>query len=1358
MSRPRGIVLIVVLGTLVLMALLATSFVTLQTVEGRITHNYTDDVRAKLVAQSGVDFAIDRLQEIVRRGWFVNGRMDRSWFYFGGQTDETRSPDLLSPLERALNPSFAWEDESTQNPSDPNTTPKRIRVEGQEIGFSNVVGGTYIPYGDLFSVKVLDAQSMINVNDGEEWGPSHSVSQNVRRILNVLGDQPALQGWKLTASDKLGDLLISNRPPGGYASKWELLRLFGNDAQRFAPLRNHLTCQSWRNPHVANPVPLSAAALAAYPAEISYLRPLAGGSPIFRYGNGLNRQGVPIPQPLNFYSAMMPDSMTAQPLYCAVFTHDALNPQWIEVVKRAPVNVNTAGPEVLTALIMDVEGFFLSSRRRPAPVDMFYKFIAHSYRYQGSVSSGESVGESRCGELGFLYRTVPFTGSGSRWPSPAVDTLSAEFLAREIVSCRERKVSALTGVDYAQVSYGGPFRSWAQFNIFVDSLVAPGGLIWDRRPIFLDYTGTATYPPVTLPGQGEYVCASPMTVVSKDPTVSVWGGGGPGAYTLTFSGTGDFVLESSPNCPMPVQAQGQFGWTAISTVLLPGNIWRVTGHLENYQSTLPPVTTYSMGDSFVQRWHASMAAADALKANFNPNLHLNELNPDRNLYLRVDKTDLIVNSTELCFVPMGIFEIESHGKVLRNNAPMSSTVLEGSLGPLETEDNRVVAQKTVGAYVRLYEAAHITAQSQFYLGDLSERQSSPALTTNNNRSVETGPEPDNGPAPMECGWDGYISLPTRLGALQGSSNSALKPKGALWTSYRGSDQYQGLGRAPAGASEFGESIHAHFTYDHCPEFHAGGIPYTVPVGPNPVAGEPSLNFPDKSETRRGPYGPVDSMYSDRANKYRLCRSFLTPPTNGAAPSPPALFAYAPSDLRLDGAYKELHSCVGIRLANERIHTNGVISFWYKPNFFPEQMGKIRALVTAEAYGQSNRPDGLLISMPFSAYLMPSWHSTEYDYPAYDGLARPKSIVWGLGMWNIQPLQGGGIGCLSQTLNHEFEPQTSTAEDASRFFGRNDNRWNELRGREWCHIILVCEAGEGPGASPPPPAMPPRLRIFVNGKLNSLDPDIRVHVKDGPTDPSIFHGSTLWLGGVSSEAGSYVRNYFADGTIDEFFMWRDSSNLDAALNNAKTIYTLGRYLRPSDANPADAVFTSAPLTLSFPARVLSRTSSIAPPPGEPGSTTTQVPESRMLYVIGVCWTALAEDYGTGSEADGTPRIKPVLWNYRPQLANPSATPLPCSPANFPDANGYSYETVCDMSILVGAAAYGPYRSEGWSPVKGSDGAPVAVSPSDSCRFKAKLRIGPTTPDSILLATPVLDDVTVFYAEEAVRFLSYVEVRN
>jgi hypothetical protein len=1350
-SRSRGLVLIVVLGVLVLMALLATSFFTLQTIERRVTHNYTDEVRAKLAAQSGVEFAIGRLQNIIQEGWFKNGRFDKSWIYYGSTLDEAQDPNVRTRLTEAVNPSFAWEDEDPQNPSDGSKTPKTVLIEGQLAGFSGYVAGTYTPRGDLYSLKVLDAQSMINVNDGVAWGPNHSVSRNLRRLLNVLGEQLNLQGWKKvpgSPTEKLGNLILSRRPPGGYRSKEELLPLFDNDPVRFSTVSALLTTRSWQHPAVAEPVPLSAQALSAYPAEITYGRPTLGAKPIYRYGHGLSAAGVPITMPLNFF-----DGSGNPPNYAAVLKMDALNPQWIELVERSPVNINTAAKEVLAALLVDLEGFFVTSRRRATPKDIFYGWVhAVNYYDAGNPPVDNPPYLTSNGELGFLYRTAPVTGDGSRWGSPP-NPISAAHIAEEITHCRESRVSPLTGVDYAAVPFGGPFRSWAQFNAFVDSLVGENRLIWDRRPVYVDYAATFD-PPRMAGGQVMFMAGSTISVVSNDPGVTI-AAAGP---VLVAEGTGHLRIHSDTPF-VSVTSNGGFQVQGY-----PGN-YDIEGDLVSVPSGEPPTFNHSMGDSFVQRWHGSMAVADAIKANFNPNLHLNELNPDRIMHRRVDKTDLLVHSTEFCFVPMGIFEIESLGTVLDNDAPESGTVL--GLGPIASWDNRIVARKRVSALVQLYEPIHVTSQSQLYLGSFAARQSSAGLTTNNNRSVESGPEPDNGPAPLECDWDGYVALPTRLGSFSGQPISYEKPKGQLMTNLQGVP-----GAVPPpnpGASEFGEAIHSHFQFDFFAGYHKGGAADKTPLGIQPSLAEPYTNFPDRTETRRGPYAPADPPSGNTPGKrYGLCRSFRRDPLNpvtGVLPLPPARFEYASSDLRVDGAYLELHSATGYSLLSAPLNVCGVVSFWYKPNYFPEQLGKTRNLFSMSR-------DTTAWPQPFGLYLLPCWHSSETFTPFYNGPSRKLSMLLGLGINELR----GGVGSISKTLNHEFEPQVSASENESRFFGKLDGKYNDLRGHEWCHVIAAFEAGTAQLPPAPTPPVPPpgtrRLSIYVNGKLSS-DPDLWVHINDNIFNMALAHGNSIRLGGeisgscILSGQGQNGRNFYADGTLDEFFFWSNTNYLPGTVQTATQIYNLGRYYKPNDSNVADARFTSSPLAIPFSSRRLAPCDAIVPPPGAPaGASPPPSDASSQKVIVAVSWTALAEDYVAGQESDGRPRLRPVMHDYSPQKYSDAAAPADLSPANLADANGYAYETVCDLSIGVQGASYGPYRNEPWSPIRAShSGVPtgsgselVIVTPSDSVTFSAKLRVGPVNANSILLATPVLDDVTIFVADASARYLAYAEVRQ
>jgi hypothetical protein len=306
----RGIALIVALSLTALLALLATVFVVLAGTERRITRNHLDTVRARLAAESGVDAALALLQQRMLRGLLWT---DSSW-----SVSEDRSVILDG-------------------------------VAVKDAGF--LPAGAYGERGDLYRVRIADAQSRLHVNDGAPGGPDHSVSRNLRRILNILGSQPAVN------VPGLGDKILRSRPSSGYASVFDVARAFDGDANAFARVRPFITVAAWSDPDVCNPVPLSAETASLY--GIPFDRPRVDGAPVYRYGHQKNFRGERIVAPLLFF-----DPRNADPAHPAVWGRDSLNPQWIEIVGRAPVNVNSAPREVLSALITDLEGFLLVERRR----------------------------------------------------------------------------------------------------------------------------------------------------------------------------------------------------------------------------------------------------------------------------------------------------------------------------------------------------------------------------------------------------------------------------------------------------------------------------------------------------------------------------------------------------------------------------------------------------------------------------------------------------------------------------------------------------------------------------------------------------------------------------------------------------------------------------------------------------------------------------------------------------------------------------------------------------------------------------------------------------------------------------------
>jgi hypothetical protein len=1294
--------MIVILGCLLLLALLATSFVTLQSIERRVTHNYLDHVRARLVAQSGVEFAIDRLHQAIADGWFADwGPRVPPWFYFGDETDESRWPELMrNPAEAAK---LQVGLESAKNPSY-SDDPRQIAIDGRSVGFSGIVGGTYGSGSDLYALKVTDCQSQINVNDGARWGNRHSTSQNLRRILNALGAQSTVN-----ISD-LGARVIDRRPPGGYAQKEMLLAVLDYDRARYQRVADFLTVSSWTNDKVINPVPLSAQVYqpGVYPVHPGngalpgdgYARPLeASGQTIFRYGHGRDVTGAVIAAPLRFYDPALepgPDDLRySRPtsFYHAVWSHDSLNPQWIESAARSPVNVNTARREVLEALVADLEGFFLLARRRPAPVEMFYGWMWHRYQY-GPSGGDDPSWERRGSEIGYLYRTAPFKGSGT---VPA-GSISASRIVDEILACRCRQASPnIPGLSYAASSFGGPFRTWAQFHEFVDHLVR-GGLIVDSRSLYFDYR----------------------------PQVNV--------------------------------ATSWAGYTSVTP-------W-----------TLTDVSTVA---SPAQKRLASQAAADVLKANFNPNVTLNELNPDRNLFQLVDKTDLIVHSTEFAFVPMGRFEIESLGYVLR---PISSSAFES------------VARSRAACVVELYRPLHETFQSDFYRGTFGARAGT--TPTNNNRSTESGPEPDNGPLPLECSFSGYVALPTSLGCAWD------KPKDGGWvTTYQGSDSYpSSVRRAPPGsqAEGFGASMHAHFQHDHVAHHHAGGAAYCLPRGRWPVAAERSSeNYPDPSETVRSPYSPVDSVVAG-GRPYRLCSTFSGRPT---------LFKYAPGDLRVDGAYAELHSAFGYDLTRISKSSSIAACFWLKPSWFPENTGKVRTFLSMSNTQEFYRIPQLVWQktgwrkfsrpLPFGLFYMPGMSGLDDPWiPQYLHGPRNASMLWAVSGDSLTTTTPGGFGCMTPSLTREFEPYFDPAATADFDRTTASGKENHFRDHEWVHVAVRAAASttaptyKFPGRPPWPPDSPNRadifwwydrpkaLTLFVNGRelpgtdqiavhLNSmwtsLNPLAGLSVRIGGEysklgQPYPFNSST-WLTGVYQTADRQVyiaagspaetthahRLYWADATLDEFFLWGDY--VGDALGQAQKIFLMGRYYAPS----GDGEFTSQEIAVPR-GRRLPAASEILPPAGNATALEPAASSGGSRRVVAMSWTVYTEGLDIESSS-GYARPRPYMNDHRAVLSGGRATRVFSDPG--PDANGFAYETAVQMLVRVGepgspARNYGPFHNEGWSAVGAS------IPEGGVLNYIARFRAG--AAGAVLLATPVLDDVTLFVSEEHAKFVSYAEVNG
>jgi len=332
-------------------------------------------------------------------------------------------------------------------------------------------------------------------------------------------------------------------------------------------------------------------------------------------------------------------------------------------------------------------------------------------------------------------------------------------------------------------------------------------------------------------------------------------------------------------------------------------------------------------------------------------------------------------------------------------------------------------------------------------------------------------------------------------------------------------------------------------------------------------------------------------------------------------------------------------------------------------------------------------------------------------------------------------------------------------------------------------------------------------------------------------------NTVRLGECSEHGfGTFPRNYSADVTIDEMYMWRINQPYDnytyptkieeethQLLKKGRSVWYAGRYYRPALNSGAtgggkvtDAVFTSAPIyprprnlrNLPPPSNSEITSSSVSLPAERraPGETKTQatvgVPDKGRL--LGISWTWYAEDYsradgapivydwyqkwedfgqsssgGGGSSGDGDDiDVVPVGGGAKAGPGTNSQdklAPLYPSPSTMrynPEVGKVTPKmlkqdgSLCSIALslyekdgslrrrLAGKDEDG-YTDAGYSVISDDQtGTPFAeFGISGSWKYDVRFRIKGTTANSILLATPVFDDITFFYTTGAPEYLTW-----
>ncbi len=342
-GRRKGVVLLFSIAVLTIMAILAFTFASISKVERNVSRNYVDHVRSMMLATSGVETAVAHLTEELRdpAGMFKHK-------FFGEDMNENGvanpGEDITGngweeencPLARAPHPSYMLD----VNRNGLRDTGDELEFEGKQVGVSGILPSTYTPNGDFYSVKVSDLSRKINVNmDGHP---------HLQTILENLTEVAGL-------GRAIGTALYLNRPYGSLLEIRDRCRL---TPDQFEKVKNLVTVYGWFDKEVVNSVPLA-----------QRIKP-----------------GLSIGTYVYTWEEIRPRRID--------FPKDAAG----KVVGRCPVNVNLAPKEVLTALMMNLSGFYLDEESFSSDVNSGYEFMGVMYTYSGAN-----------GALGQIRQTAPIT-------------------------------------------------------------------------------------------------------------------------------------------------------------------------------------------------------------------------------------------------------------------------------------------------------------------------------------------------------------------------------------------------------------------------------------------------------------------------------------------------------------------------------------------------------------------------------------------------------------------------------------------------------------------------------------------------------------------------------------------------------------------------------------------------------------------------------------------------------------------------------------------------------------------------------------------------------------------------------------
>lgn len=311
--RVPGYVLVITVSLLALLGVLGLTYAAFSRVEREVSENYIAQLRARMLAEAGLGYAISRLQRLPFLAAY-----EANLYWDLNDKDKDGNLTELFPPEIGT-----WSTEASEELLENVTDKSKLSFPcSVSVACSGTpLPGTYREHGDHFRVRLRDAASQIHIN--MDTRNCQDVAR-LNRMLNDVGEALGLDGktnWFAQQKDGKTGKTVTQRiidlrksfdtspDPKRRFFRWERELRQVLSPEEYNGVRDYITVYSWVDSTVIRPQPAQAS---IFPAALQTK----------------NSTSFPVYQP------------------------------------RAPVNINTASLPVLYSVLKSLRGYALDQGQR----------------------------------------------------------------------------------------------------------------------------------------------------------------------------------------------------------------------------------------------------------------------------------------------------------------------------------------------------------------------------------------------------------------------------------------------------------------------------------------------------------------------------------------------------------------------------------------------------------------------------------------------------------------------------------------------------------------------------------------------------------------------------------------------------------------------------------------------------------------------------------------------------------------------------------------------------------------------------------------------------------------------------------